>query len=244
VAALIVPLLFARVPAGSSVSAMTSSGTYTWQPPIGDLILSAFSRINLRGPELTTQHLADAATECNLLSVSFSNRNPNQYALETVTVPLVQGTATYALPNRTLAIGIAYLSTASGDRPLGPISATDYGAISNKTTQGPPTSIWFLLTPTPSITVWPTPDNSYTLNIQSFRQQQDVGIANGETPDVPYRFLEAFTAGLAARFARIYAPALYPMRKQDYEEAFQEAAQADQASVNLYIVPGLSRYVS
>ena len=226
-----------------------SSGTYQFNPAVSDLIINAFSRIQIRSAELTAQHLADAAMECNLLASQFSNRNPSQWLMETPTIPLVQGQAVYNLPNRTIAIGIAYLTVGTGasafDTPMGPISATDWGAISVKTTQGQPTTVVFTLLPTPTLTVWPVPDagGPYLLSAQSFRQMQDVNPVNGQTLDAPYRFLEPFTAGLAARLARIYAPALYPIRKQDFEDAWTESAMRDTQDVNLYITPALSAYM-
>jgi len=147
-----------------------------------------------------------------------------------------------------VAIGVAYLtqspSTPSAvDRPLNPISAADYANLPQKTTQGPPTCFWLQLLPVPQITLWPVPDSApYILNVQSFRQQQDISVAGGQTIDAPFRFLDCFTAGLAARLARIYAPALYPLRKQDWEDAFGEASSQDQEDSNLYISPGLSSY--
>lgn len=202
----------------------------------------------MRGPELTADHLGNAAMEANLLMVQFSNRNPNRWALETPTIPLVQGTATYTLPNRTIAIAVAYMTvgtgTASYDRPLGNISSTDYAAIPTKYTQGPPTSVFFSLLPVPTLTFWPTPDagGPYVVNVQSFRQQQDVALQAGQTLDAPYRFLDAFAAGMAYRLSRFYKPELTQMRKMEFEEAWSEAATRDQADDCLYIVPGLSSY--
>lgn len=210
--------------------------------------MNAFGRLQMRAPELTADHLANAAMEANLLNVSFSNRNPNRYALETPTIALSQGTATYSLPNRTIAIAIVYMTTGTGnaafDRPLGNISSTDYAAIANKTIQGPPTSVWFNLLPTPTLTFWPVPDAAgpYTANVQSFRQQQDISLAGGQNIDAPYRFIDAFAAGMAYRLSRMYRPELTPVRKQEWEEAWQEAAMRDQDDSNLYLVPGLSHY--
>lgn len=229
---------------------MSSSGTWSWSPSVGDLILNAFSRINLRGPELSAQHLQDAATECNLLNTQFSNRNPNQWELQTSPISLVQGTSSYSLPSNVVALGVVYLTTSSGissayDRPLVPISAADYAAIPNKATQGSPTTHWVNLSiPAPIITLWPVPDNNgpYVLNIQYYRQSQDISVSGGQTLDAPFRFYDAFVAGLAARLARLYAPALYQLRKQDWEEAWNEAASRDQEDANFYIVPGLSNY--
>lgn len=222
--------------------------TYSYNLAIGDVILQAFSRCNIRGPELTAQHLQDAGTEANLLNVQFTNRLPNQYSLETPTITLTQGTATYVLPNRTVAIGLAYLTTSpntssSVDRPLNPISATDYASLPQKTTQGTPTAFWLQLLPVPQITLWPVPDaQPYVLNVQSFRQQNDLSITGGQNIDAPYRYLDAFVAGLAARLARNWAPALYPMRKADWEEAWTEVTTTDQEDVPLFMVPGLQSY--
>jgi hypothetical protein len=212
------------------------------------LVLNAFGRIQLRGPELTADHLNNAAMEANLQMIQFSNRNPNRWALETPTVSLIQGTATYTLPNRTIAIAVVYLTTGTGpssfDRPLGNISASDYAAISNKTMQGPPTSVWFNLLPVPTLTFWPVPDGNgpYVANVQSFRQQQDLSLQSGQNVDAPYRFIDAFAAGMSYRLSRFYKPELTQLRKQEWEEAWQEAAMRDQEDANLYIVPGLSRY--
>jgi len=202
----------------------------------------------MRGPEVTADHLGNAAMEANLLQVQFSNRNPNRWALETPTISLVQGTPTYTLPSRTIAIAVVYLTTGTGasafDRPMGNISATDYASIPTKGTQGPPTSVFFSLLPTPTLTFWPTPDAAgpYVANVQSFRQQQDVSLKNGQTLDAPYRFIDAFAAGMAYRLSRLYKPELTQMRKAEWEEAWQEAAMRDQEDVNLYIVPALSTY--
>jgi len=161
----------------------------------------------------------------------------------------VAGQSVYTLPNRTLAIGLVYVTQNFGtgsafDRPLSPMSASDYGSIPNKTIQAAPTSYHLQLLPVPTLTFWPTPDGSttYVANIQSFRQQQDVAINTGQTLDAPYRFTDAFTAGLAARMARIYAPALYPLRKQDFEEAWQEVTMRDTPEDTYFICPGLSSY--
>lgn len=228
---------------------MTSSGTFSYNPSIANVVLNGFSRIQIRAAELTTEHLNDAAMEANLLMVSVSNRQPNSAAIETITIPLVQGVPTYNLPNRTLLISIVYLTTGTSpnvfDRPLGPISNSDYAAISNKMTQGPPDTCWFqLLAPTPQLTFWPTPDGAgpYVANVQSFRQQQDASLQNGQTWDAPYRLLDALSAGMAYRLSRIYKPELTQMRKAEWDEAWAEFAQIDEANVQLNVVPGLSGY--
>jgi hypothetical protein len=227
---------------------MTTTGTYAQNPSAAHITLNAYGMINIRRTELTTQHLSDAALALNLLMVDMSNRVPMQWTLETQQVPLVAGTPSYTLTNRTIAISVAYISTLSGsvttDRVIGAISASEYGAIPNKSQQAPPTSYWLSLQTTPTITLWPVPDStsSYTLNLQTFRQLQDADLTQGYTLDSPYRFLDAISTGLAARLADLYRPEKAAELDIKFERRFALAASRDQESVSLYITPGLSGY--
>ena len=231
------------IPVGSG-----TTGTYTFAAGAGDLVLLAFSRIGLRRSDLSTQHLVDAGMEANLLMVDVTNRSPNRWTLETQSQALTSPTAVYTLSNRTIGIGLAYISTTSGgvttDRVLGPISATEYASIPNKGTLAPPTSYFFSLLTTPTITLWPAPDTGgpYTLNMLTFRQNQDVDLTNGQSVDCPYRFLDAFATGLAARLAEIYAPAKADRLYAQYEQRFTLAASLDAESTPIFITPGLAGY--
>lgn len=233
---------------------MASSGTYAFAPSAGDLILSAFGMIQLRRWELTVQHLEDAYMQANLLMVDFSNRNPNRWAIETQSVTLQEGVPTYNLADRTVGVAIAYIEkTANGtttSRVIGPFSAADYAAVPVKAQEAPPTAFFFsLLTPTPTVTLWPVPDAdaTYTLKLQTFRQMQDVVLAGGVGVDTPYRFLDAFATGLAARLAVVYPEKLKdPNKARDlqaaYESRFILAAQQDQERTPMYIRPTFAGY--
>lgn len=185
----------------------------------------------------------------NLLMVDLTNRNPLRWGLETIPITLTSS-ATYTLPNRVIAIPVAYISTTSGvtlDRVIGPISASEYAAIPNKSQVAPPTSYFFSLLTTPTITLWPTPDAATiaalgTLNVQTLRQVQDVDLTNGAGLDSPYRFLDAITTGLAARLAESYAPDRVAPLENSFEAKMTRALGRDQEQVNLYITPGLSGY--
>jgi len=233
---------------------MATTGTYSFAPSAADIVLNAFGMIGVRRPEITQQHLEDAYMAANLLMVDFTNRNPNRWGLETQTQVLAPDTATYTLAAKTVSIAIAYIDTTSGStttsRVIGPISATDYGAIPNKGQQGQPTSYFFnLLSPAPTITVWPVvPTNStttYTLRMQTFRQMQDVNLSNGYTLDAPYRFLDAFSTGMAARLAILY-PEKSKMSVADleglFEKRFRLAAQTDQEKTPMYVRPQMGGY--
>lgn len=227
---------------------MTTTGTYAYNPSASDLVLNAFRQIQISRRDLTAEHLIDAYDSFSLLLIDLSNRNPLRWGLENQSQILSSGTATYTLTNRTLAIAIAYLDTTVGSdtvsRVIGPISATEYAAIPLKGTQAPPTSYWFNLQTTPTITLYPTPDSTatYTMRMVTFRQMQDVQLDSGVTVDAPYRFLDALATGLAARLAQIYRPEEEDKLNARYEMRMNLAKRTDQERAPLFLTPGLSGY--
>jgi hypothetical protein len=79
------------------------------------------------------------------------------------------------------------------------------------------------------------------------RQLRDANALASQTPDVPYRFLEALAADLAAHLARKYPPApetgvTIAELQLAAREAWEEAAQEDRERVSTYMVPDLSEY--
>ena len=246
-------------------------GTYSFSPAASDLVLYAYSLINIRRTELTTQHYVDAAMAANLAMVDLSNRNPLRFTLETQAISLVQGTASYALAPRTIAVSIVTIATTTSGQTLvfgqgllydGSIYRNDvsasfagapdkvmgfgsqYQALPNKAQQAPPTSYFFSLTAAPTLTIWPTPDGTqtYTANVQSFRQLMDVDLSNAQGVDSPYRFLDAFTTGIAARLAESYQPAKAPALYVLYEQRLALALSRDQESTPISLAPNLGSY--
>lgn len=394
---------------------MTTTGTTNFSPALGDLVLEAYSRIQVKPTGLTADHMLQARNSANLLLADWATRPsiPNLWKIALLSIPLVQGVATYAVPNTTIGILDYYVrqftlggspanfapafsttlgstsvkvnypahgfstgewlginvpvalgglllqgfysvttlvdvnnftitaqnpatatvnsagtvpvfTTAAGsttvsvalanhglgigqsftisvptlvggltlsggytvatvptansftftgpfiaagnatvaenggntqivaqlpnvdpqDRVIFPISRTEYSAQPDKFQQAFPTVVWFDRLINPTVTLWPVPDGAgpYTLNFYAMTQIQDATVAGGFGLDIPYRFLEAFVAGLAARLARKYAPPLAAELKAEYVEAWQYASQQDTESSNLYIYPGLGGY--
>lgn len=227
---------------------MTSSGTYSFGLSNADIVTGAFDRIGVRRTSLLAEHMISGYRQANLALVKLSNLQPNLWTEETQEVALVEGTATYTLEARTIMVLIATTRTGSdttqNDRVLGPLSAIEYQSIPNKASEGVPSVYWFNRQITPQITLWYVPDASstYTLRLQTVRQVQDANLTGGETPDLPYRWLDWFEAEIAARLARIWKPELEMERKKDAAEAWQVAAVQDTENVSMAIVPGLSGY--
>ena len=227
---------------------MTTSGTYNFNPTLGEITLNAFARCGIRRTALVQEHMQDARMETNLMLSSWSNRGVNLWEVDLQTVPLIQGQSTYSVPSNTIMMLDAYISTGSGqstyDRVILPISRTEYAYTPNKNNQAPPTVFWFDRLINPTVTLWPVPDQTgyYTLKYYRVTQVQDANYENGQTVDIPYRWFDAFAAGLAARLAAIYAPERAPLLEPKAEAAYVIAATQDVENVPMYISPGLSGY--
>ena len=92
----------------------------------------------------------------------------------------------------------------------------------------------------PSITVWPTPDNSQTYQFVYWRLRRVQDAGNGiETGDMNFRFLPCVVAGLAYHIA-MKVPELaprVPMLKEAYDEQFNLAAGEDREKAAVRLVP-------
>lgn len=228
---------------------MTTSGTYNFNPALSEVVLNAFARIGVRRTEILQNHLSDARMEANLLLAKLADQQPNLWTVDLQSVVLVQGTSTYTVPTETAMILDVYIryGTPSTDRSMYPISRSEYSTYPEKSLQAFPTVYWFDRLISPTITLWPVPDGEgpYTLFYYRVRQIQDAEYSNNTNAlklEIPYLWLDAFVAGLAARLARIYAPQLEQIRKADADEAWALAAKQDVENVNLMISPGLSSY--
>lgn len=211
--------------------------------------MTAYARIGIRRTALTAQHMADADLEANLLQVELGNRVPNLWRQEVYEIAMVEDTASYDLPSRTIGIRDVYMSTTSGgtttDRPLWPLSASEYDGQASKTLSGIPQTYYCQKSITPTITMWPVPDASstYTVNVRLMTQMEDASIKSGATLDMPYRWLDVFVAGLAYRLSRSYAPQFEDRREKDFEKAWANAAAEDiEDNTGLTITPMTAGY--
>jgi hypothetical protein len=225
----------------------SSSGTYSFQLSNASIAQQAFARLQIRRPALLAEHMVDAYTETNLMLSSISNLSPNLWTIELVSVPLIQGTATYSVDPSIIMILDAYISlvgSTTSDRLIFPISRTEYSSYPNKQAQSAPTVFWFDRLINPTITLWEVPDqtNFYTLNYYACRQVQDANLPAGEVPNIPYRWVDYMVAGLAHRLARIYKPELEAARKVDADEAWKIAATQDIENTDLVIAPQMDNF--
>lgn len=229
-------------------SATQTSSTYNFNPSGAEFTLAAFGRIQVRPTELTAQHMFTARMALNFVLSEMANEQPNLWEVELKSLPLVQGTASYSVLPQTVMVLDLYLTTGSGtttnDRYLYPISRTEYASYPNKTTQSPPTVYWYDRLISQTLTFYPVPDGNgpYTVNYYSVRQTQDADVINGKNVEVPYRFYEMYTAGVAWKLAETYAPQLEDKALMKFERAKRIAYTQDQENVPMTIQPGLMGY--
>jgi hypothetical protein len=225
---------------------MTTSGTATFNLDLAEYVEEAFERC---GAELRTGYdLRTARRSLNLLFADWSNRGINMWCVEQGSQVLTPGTATYTLPADTVDLIEHVIRTGAGnvstqtDLTITRISVSTYSSIPNKLQQARPIQVWInRQQPAPTITVWPTPDNSqtYTFVYWRLRRIQDAGAGGVYTQDIPFRFLNALVAGLAYYLSMKIPGAMerMPALEAQYREAWDLASSEDREKAAVRFVP-------
>jgi hypothetical protein len=243
---------------------MTTSGSTDFNLEFTDIAEEAFERA---GREMRSGYdLRTARRSMNLLTIEWANRGINMWTIEQGTKNLVQGTATYDLPDDTIDLLEHVIRTGAGneatqsDLTLTRISVSTYATIPNKLAQARPIQIYISrnsgatypatssyspsATAYPQFTVWPVPDQGtlaspyYQVVYWRMRRVQNAGDGI-QTPDMPFRFLPCITAGLAYYIAQ-KIPEGTPridMLKGAYEEQWAFAAGEDREKAAVRFVP-------
>jgi len=228
---------------------MTTSGTYSFDPSLGELTLYAFNIAGLRNTSLLQEHMQSARMATNMMLSTWANKGVNLWTVDLVSVPLVQGQATYSVDASTIMVLDAYMRIDDGvtdpiDRLILPISRTEYASYPNKEQQGFSTVFWFDRLVSPTITLWPVPDGTSAQYLKYYRtrQVQDSNLTNGQTVEIPYRWLEAFADGLAYRLSKIWSPEKAVALKAVADESYNVAAYQDVEQASQYISPQIAGY--
>lgn len=225
---------------------MTVSGTTLFNPDLAEIIEEAYERIGL---EIRTGYqFRTARRSLNYLVTSWANQGINLWTVTAADITLVQGQGVYDLPADCVDIiehvirqnqGSQYNQT---DIVIPRIALPTYAAIPNKLAQGRPVQVYVnRQEPIPQINIWPTPNQSgYTFHYWYLRRLDDAGANGNTTQEVPFRFYEALTAGLAYMLA-LKQPELDANRiqflKAAYDEEFQLAKDEDRDKSPVRFVP-------
>lgn len=228
---------------------MATTETYTFNPGLGEITIYAYMNIGIRPTALLQEHMESARMAANMMLARWSNQGVNLWAVDLVTVPLIQGVAEYEVdPNTVVMLDVygRYVDGASPpiDRPIMPISRSEYASYSTKTVQGAPTVYWFDRLISPKFTLWPVPDGQTLTSIRYYRVRriQDASLTGNAQVEVPYLWLEAFADGLTYRLARIWKPEIAVALKAQADESYQIAAEQNIETSNVYLSPLIGGY--
>ena len=201
---------------------MASSGQTTFNLAIDDVIEQAFEQIG--GQPISGEEARSARIALNLLLTEWQNRGVLLWKLVNTPVTLTTSVTSYTLDSDIIDSLQTTINVNGNDLEMNRITYQDYMKLPDKTQTGRPTQFSFLRgKDNVSMTVWPTPDQTYTMNLFTMTRIQDVTASAIQTADLPFRFLPALVDGLAYKMS-MRRPGIDPSKisflKQQYEETF------------------------
>lgn len=227
---------------------MATSGSTTFTFTVDEMVDEALDRCGGE-PQLGNEPVS-ARRSLNLILTDWQNRGVNLWTVESNTLDMVDGTASYTLPSDTIDVLEAVLRRSSVDTPMERISYNEYLNRPTKSTEGKPIQYMIERNPTNTkMVVWPTAENSTDDVVYWQLRVMETVTAATETVDVQRRFYPALVSGLAYEMAKKRFPnddnpdALMAhmrriqMLKADYEEDFLRAAGEDRDRASLWITP-------
>jgi hypothetical protein len=214
---------------------MATSGSTNFELNVTDYIEEAFERCGL---EVRTGYdLKTARRSMNLMLAEWANRGLNQWTIVERTQALTDGTASYDIGTDVIDILSAVVRRGTTDFTMERISRDAYQNIPTKSTEGRPSQFFLDRQITPSLKVWPTPENSTdVVRYNALTRIEDVDAATN-TLDVPFRFYPCLAAGLAYYISMKRAPERTQLLKAVYEEEFERAMTEDRDRASFSVVP-------
>jgi len=230
---------------------MATSGSKDFELDVADYVEEAFERCGL---ELRTGYdLKTANRSLNLMLAEWANRGLNLWTVNQKVLAMVKDTTSYTIdatnPTATIDVLDVFIRETIGgvstDVPLNRMSRSEYANLSTKSTTGKPNQYFVDKQISPTVTVWPAPDQSskYSLYLNVLSRMDDAD-AGANTMQIPFRFYPCLAAGLAYYLALKRAPEKVAMLKGLYEEEFQRALSQDEDRASFRIAPDLRNYNS
>jgi|TARA_R110002095_G_scaffold269_1_gene1684 hypothetical protein len=219
---------------------MAVSNSVNFELDVAEYIEEAFERCGL---EVRTGYdLKSAKRSLNLMLAEWANRGLNQWTIAQRTVAMVEGTGEYALGADVIDILSLIVSRDGTDYSLSRLSRDDYITIPNKTTDGRPNQFFLDRQVTPSLKLWPVPDNSTDVVYYNALTRMDDADTYINNMDMPFRFYPCLAAGLAYYISVKRAPQRVQLLKAMYEEEFERAMTEDRDRASFNVVPQYDYY--
>ena len=125
------------------------------------------------------------------------------------------------------------------DISMNRVSRSEYINIPNKTTKARPSQFFLDKLSTPTLKIWPAPENSTDILVFNKIVRMDDADKGTNTMDMPFRFFPCFAAGLAYYISLKRAPERTAQLKALYEEEFRRAADQDEDRASFNIRPSI-----
>ena len=220
---------------------MALSGSTNFEPNVAEFVEEAFERCGL---ELRTGYdLKTARRSINLMLAEWANRGLNQWTIEQATQTVTEGTTDYSLNANIIDILDVVLrrtiNQTQTDISMNRVSRSEYINIPNKTTKARPSQFFFDKLSTPTLKIWPAPENSTDILVFNKIVRMDDADKGTNTMDMPFRFFPCFAAGLAYYISLKRAPERTAQLKALYEEEFRRAADQDEDRASFNIRPSI-----
>ena len=219
---------------------MTVSNSKDFELDVSEYIEEAFERCGLDAR--TGYDLKTAKRSMNLLFADWANRGLNQWTIAQRNFTVTQSDGEYDLNADVIDILSLVVRRDGTDYSLERISRDAYLNIPTKTTTGRPTQFFLDRQVTPSLKVWPVPENSTDVVYYNALTRMDDADTFINTMDMPFRFYPCLAAGLAYYIAVKRAPNRVQMLKAMYEEEFERAMTEDRDRASFNVVPKYDYY--
>ena len=219
---------------------MATSGSKDFELDVAEYVEEAFERCGL---EVRTGYdMKTAKRSLNLLLADWANRGLNQWTIKQKTLAMVAGTGVYPILPDVIDILSVVVRRDGTDYSLLRLSRDGFLTIPNKTTQGRVNQFFLDRQITPSLKLWPIPDNSTDVVYYNALTRMDDADIYTNSMDVPFRFYPCLAAGLAYYLALKRAPNRVQMLKAVYEEEFERAATEDRDHSSFNVAPSFDYY--
>jgi hypothetical protein len=183
---------------------MTTTGTTAFNMEFTELAEEAWERA---GREMRSGYdLRTARRSLNLMTIEWANRGINMWTIETGTINLTQGLATYALPTDTIDLLDHVIRTQANnastqsDLSITRISVSTYATIPNKLVQGRPIQVWIQrlsgeTNPTTAVLNGAISSTDTTITLSSVAGLAGSGFIRLGTEDIYYTYISGLTLG-------------------------------------------------
>jgi len=212
-------------------------------PDLSEIFEEAYERAGLQlrsGYDLKT-----IRRSLNILQLEWQNRGLNLFTVDSGTLSLTPGTATYTMPTDTIDLIEHQIRTGTGtdqsDYTLRRVTVSTYAKQANKNSQGRPTLIYVDRQATEvNVTFWPVPDSSsYSLAYHRLKGIDGLEKGIAGSASIPPRFVPALTAGLALHVAMKNPESANRVQalSAEYEKQYTLAAEEDQDNSPWFVRP-------